>query len=139
MKNNPSTDYPAMLLGKPHNPSKEKFELLLRTEASIMNAITHREGTEKETSQARYQFWLTANDRARALMPHLSEHARVNLTLTLHLSKEMAELATNPYAIDRLLDELDDVKYSGIDTDSDIEEEIVCFCNECKKVVRAIV
>lgn len=138
MKNNTSNDYPAMLLGKPHNPSKEKLELLLRTEASIMNAITHREGTEDETSQARYLFWQAANDRASALMPHLREGARVNLTLTLHLAKEMVELATNPYAIDRLLDELDDVEYSGIDTASDIEEEIVCFCNECKKVVRAI-
>lgn len=128
-----------MLLGKPHNPSKEKFELLLRTEASIMNAITHREGTEEETSQARYLFFQTANDRASALMPHLREGARVNLTLTLHLAKEMVELATNPYAIDRLIDDLDDVKYSPIDSVSDIEEEIVCFCNECKKVVRAIV
>ena len=127
-----------MLLEKPHNPSKEKFDLLRRTEASIMNAITHREGSEEETSQARYLFLQTANDRASALMPHLRASARVNLTLTLHLAKERAELAPNPYAIDKILDELDDVKYSGIDTASDIEEEIESFCNEVWKVVRAI-
>ena len=130
-----------MLLGKPHNPSKEKFELLLRTEAAIMNAITHREGTEEETSQARYLYWQTASDRARVLMPQLSACARATLTCLLKLAQEMVELGTNPYAIERLLDDLDDVECgdSSLDETDNVEGELVCFCNEVQKVVRAIV
>ena len=118
-----------------HLTGGEVFELLRRTESSIMNTITHDEPTIGELMRMREVNFRIAFDRARALMPHLSDLAKEYLTLCLNLAVEFAAPARVPKSYgskDKIIGALEDVKDSR--WDGEIESDLVLFCHTLAKV-----
>lgn len=113
----------------------EIIELLHRTESSIMNTITHDEFNREELMRMREVNFRIAIDRARAVMPHLSELAKEYLTLCLNLAAEFA--ARFPKTLgskDKIIGELEDVKdHRG---DGEIESDLVLFCHVLSDVAK---
>ena len=115
--------------------SGEVYDLLLRTEASIMNVITHDEFNREELMRMREKNFRIAIDRARAVLPHLSELAKERLTLCLNLAAEFA--ARIPKTLgskDKIIGALEDVKdHRG---DGKIESDLVWFCHALSDVAK---